>query len=172
MALGLTALAYSLTELVHGYGFLGVFVAALTLRAVERDHVYHRQLHDFAVEMERLTLAVLLIVLGASFTSQFLHLVTGPVLALSLLVLLVVRPLAGLVGFVGSREPLPERLAVSFFGIRGMGSFYYLAHAVTSGGWREDSGVLWATVTVVVVLSILIHGISATPVMRRVERRA
>ncbi|MEK0085456.1 cation:proton antiporter [Benzoatithermus flavus] len=172
VALGLTALAYSLTELVHGYGFLGVFVAALTLRAVERDHVYHRQLHDFAVEMERLTLAVLLIVLGASFTSQFLHLVTGPVLALSLLVLLVVRPLAGLVGFVGSREPLPERLAVSFFGIRGMGSFYYLAHAVTSGGWREDSGVLWATVTVVVVLSILIHGISATPVMRRVERRA
>lgn len=171
VALGLTILAYGLTELAQGYGFLGVFVAALTLRNVERGHEYHKALHDFAEEVERLTLAVLLLVLGASFVSQFLPLISWPVLALSLLVLLVVRPLAGLASLVGSREPLPERLALSFFGIRGMGSYYYLAYAVTSEKWHEESGSLWVAVTTVVVLSILIHGISATPVMRRLERQ-
>jgi NhaP-type Na+/H+ or K+/H+ antiporter len=43
---GLTVLAYGLTELAHDYGFLGVFVAALTLRAAERRHAYHQKLHD------------------------------------------------------------------------------------------------------------------------------
>jgi NhaP-type Na+/H+ or K+/H+ antiporter len=171
LVVGLTALSYGVTELVQGYGFLGVFVAALTLRAAERGHAFHRHLHSFAEEIERLTLAVLLLLLGASFTSQFLHLVTWPVLAAAFLILLVIRPASGLISLLGGRDNLRDRFAVSFFGIRGMGSFYYLAFAVTAAG-LEDVGVLWVTVTLVVVLSILIHGASVTPVMRRVERVA
>jgi NhaP-type Na+/H+ or K+/H+ antiporter len=171
VVLGLTVLAYGLTEIVHGYGFLGVFVAALTMRNVERDHEYHQNLHDFAEEIERLTMAVLLLLLGASFVGELLPLVSGRALATALVILLVIRPLAGYLSLVGSDETAPDRLGMAFFGIRGMGSFYYLAYAVTSEGWREDAGGLWMTVTLVVVLSILIHGVSATPIMDRLESR-
>jgi sodium/hydrogen antiporter len=170
VVVGLTVLAYGLTELAHGYGFLGVFVAGLTLRAVERRHDAHERLHHFAEELEHLTLSVLLLLLGASFTSQFLHLVTGPMLLAALVILFAVRPLSGLASLLGGRDRLPDRLAISFFGIRGVGSFYYLAYAVTAAR-MEDTGELWATVTLVVVLSILIHGALAGPVMKRVERR-
>ena len=61
-----------------------------------------------------------------------------------------------------------ERLAIAFFGIRGMGSFYYLAYAVTAAEF-ENVDTLWITVTLVVVLSIVIHGVSATPALNRLE---
>ena len=168
---GLTVLAYGLTELAHGYGFLGVFVAALTLRAAERRHAYHEKLHDFAAEIEHLVLAVLLLLLGASFTSLYLWLVTWPMLLAAVLILFVVRPLAGVVSLAGSPSDRRERAVIAFFGIRGMGSFYYLAYAVTAAGISE-AGELWAAVTLVVVLSILVHGASARPVLRSLEREA
>jgi NhaP-type Na+/H+ or K+/H+ antiporter len=170
VVVGLTILSYGVTELVQGYGFLGVFVAALTLRSVERSHEFHAHLHNFAEEIERLTIAVLLLLLGASFASQFLPYVTGNMLLAALLILLVIRPLSGLVSLIGERDPLADRCAVAFFGIRGMGSFYYLAYALTETTF-EEAGTVWTTVVLVVVLSILIHGASVTPVMRGIERR-
>lgn len=171
IVVGLTVLAYGLTELAYGYGFLGVFVAGLTLRAAERRHEFHESLHRFAEEIEHLTLSVLLLLLGASFTSQFLPYLNGSMILVALLILLVIRPLCGWISLMGGRDNYLDRFAVSFFGIRGMGSFYYLAYAVTAAQ-LEDTGELWATVTLVVVLSILIHGASARPIMRRVERQA
>ncbi len=47
VALGVTCLAYGLTEVAHGYGFLAVFVAAVGIRSAERNHSYHEKLHDF-----------------------------------------------------------------------------------------------------------------------------
>jgi sodium/hydrogen antiporter len=170
VVVGLTVVAYGLTELAQGYGFLGVFVAALTLRASERRHEYHQELHRFAEEIERLTLAVLLLLLGASFAAQFAQFVTWPIVGAALLILLVVRPLSGLASLVGERDPLADRFAVAFFGIRGMGSFYYLAYALTEATF-EEAGVVWTTVMLVVVLSIFLHGATVTPVMRGVERR-
>lgn len=170
VVVGLTVLSYGATELAQGYGFLGVFVAALTLRSVERDHEFHRHLHRFAEEIERLTLAVLLLLLGASFVTQFVPFVTWPTVAAALLILLVIRPLSGLISLVGEQDPLADRCAIAFFGIRGMGSFYYLAYALTEATFPE-AGVVWTTVMLVVVLSIAIHGATVTPVMRRIERR-
>ena len=54
------------TELAHGYGFLAVFVAALALRATERHHDYHEKLHDFAEQIERLLMMVLLVLFGGA----------------------------------------------------------------------------------------------------------
>lgn len=170
VVVGLTVLSYGATELVQGYGFLGVFVAALTLRSVERNHEFHQHLHRFAEEIERLTLAVLLLLLGASFVTQFLHFVTWTILGAALLILLVVRPLSGLISLIGERDPLGDRCAIAFFGIRGMGSFYYLAYALTEATF-EEAGVVWTTVMLVVVLSIMIHGATVRPVMRAIEQR-
>ncbi len=60
VALGITCVAYGVAELAHGYGFLAVFVAALALRATERENEFHKKLHDFAEELERLLMMALL----------------------------------------------------------------------------------------------------------------
>jgi NhaP-type Na+/H+ or K+/H+ antiporter len=66
VALGITCLAYGSTELLHGYGFLAVFVAAVAFRSVERKHHYHENLHNFAEQIERLLMMVLLVCFGAA----------------------------------------------------------------------------------------------------------
>src|SRR3954464_7264274 len=68
VALGITCLAYGLTEMAHGYGFLAVFVAALALCSAERDHAYHEKLHDFAEQLERLLMMTLLVAFGGALT--------------------------------------------------------------------------------------------------------
>ena len=66
VALGITCLAYGLTEMIHGYGFLAVFVAALGLRSAERNSKYHEKLHDFTEQLERLTMMMLLVLFGGA----------------------------------------------------------------------------------------------------------
>ena len=64
MALGATFLAYGLTELAHGYGFIAVFVTACAIRAAERTHGYNGVLHGFIEQIERLFTAWLIVLLG------------------------------------------------------------------------------------------------------------
>ena len=63
LALAATFLAYGLVEVVGGYGFLAVFVAARAIRAAERTHEFHSVLHDFAEQIERLLTVLLLLLL-------------------------------------------------------------------------------------------------------------
>ena len=168
VALGITLLCYGLTELIHGYGFLAVFVAALTLRAKERSHQYHRRLHDFSEEIERLLMMVLLVLFGGTIAGDLFTPMTYGVVLVALLSLLIIRPVAGLVGLVRSSSPWNERVAMSFFGIRGIGSFYYLAYAHNRVDFI-DAKLLWTVVGFVVLLSIIGHGIATKPVMRQLE---
>ena len=64
MVLALMLLAYSITEFVHGYGFIAVFVAALTFRRSECEHKYHEGLHDFAEQIEGLLMSLVMVFLG------------------------------------------------------------------------------------------------------------
>jgi sodium/hydrogen antiporter len=169
-ALAATFLAYGLAELAEGYGFVAVFVCAVTLRGTERTHEYHKVLHAFVEQIERLlTVAVIVLVGGAVARGAFTDLgwaEVGVVLAF----LLVVRPLAGWVALLGGRTGPRERAVVSFFGVRGVGSLFYVAYAVQEGDF-VDADRLWAIVGLVVVGSVLIHGVAATPVMRELDRR-
>ena len=102
MALGITCLAYGSTELLHGYGFLAVFVAAVALRSVERQHQYHQNLHDFAEQIERLLMMVLLVCFGAAIAEgSIFGALSWQVVVTAALVLFVVRPLSGWTGLVG-----------------------------------------------------------------------
>ncbi|NED85306.1 sodium:proton antiporter, partial [Streptomyces sp. SID11233] len=60
VALAVAFVSYGLTEVLHGYGFLAVFATALSLRAAERAHGYHRVMHSFMDQIERLLTAVVL----------------------------------------------------------------------------------------------------------------
>lgn len=171
VAVGITLLAYGLTELAHGYGFLAVFIAALALRRWERSHHYRTRLHEFAEQIERLLMMVLLVLFGGAVSGGLLAPVTWPIALAGLACLLLVRPLAGLIGLAGSGRPLDERLAISFFGIRGVGSFYYLAYAYNVAEFGTEAELLFAVVGFVVLVSIVLHGVTSTPTMRYLERR-
>lgn len=169
IAIAATFISYGLTEMIECYGFLAVFITALTLRHAHREHDFHRQMHDVTEQIERLVMMILLVLFGGALVSGVLA-ALGPLdVAAAVLILLVVRPLSGLIGLLGFKAAWGERLTLAFFGIRGLGSFYYLAyglnHMPVEGGER-----LWAIVGLVVLLSILLHGLTVTPVMRLLDR--
>jgi NhaP-type Na+/H+ or K+/H+ antiporter len=74
-----------------------------------------------------------------------------------------------MIGLLGFRADRSEKLTLAFFGIRGMGSFYYLAYGLNhmEVGGRER---MWAVMGLVVLISILMHGLTVTPVMRGLDR--
>ena len=170
VALAAVLLVYGVTELLQGYGFLGVFVAALALRHFERGHHYHVQLHSFIEQSERLLMVALLVIFGGAIArGLFDDLTWGGVLA-GVAVIFVIRPLLGLLGFLGAKLPWRERFALSFFGIRGVGSFYYLAYAINEADFRDADG-LWAVVGFVVLLSVVVHGVSAPVTINELDAK-
>ncbi len=170
VALGATLVIYAVTELLHGYGFLAVFLAGLMLNRCSRGHDYNQWLHDFADEVERLLMMVLLVLFGGMLVGGGLLWGLGwRELLFALLALFVVRPLAGLVSLAGWKRPPLERFVVAFFGIRGLGSVYYLAYGINHGAFEEQR-LMWGTLALIVLISILLHGITVTPLMRRLDR--
>lgn len=168
VALAATLIAYAVTELAGGYGFLAVFVAALMIRRSEHKHEYHQVMHNFVGQVERLVTAVLLILFGGAITTGLLVASSWNEVLVAAAIVLVIRPLTGWLGLMGTPAGRLERRAIAFFGIRGVGSFYYLSYAVNQVGfWSVDR--LWAIVSLVVVFSMVLHGVTATPAMRRLD---
>lgn len=171
IALAATLIAYAGTEFIRGYGFVAVFVAALVIRAYQGEHEYHDQLHQFSDQIERLLSAVLLVLFGGAITAGLLGPLGWRETVVAFVIVLLVRPLAGWAGLIGVPVAKPERAAISFFGIRGVGSFYYLAYATNQVEFLQTDG-LWAIVGLVVGISIVVHGVTASPVIRLIDRRA
>ena len=168
VALTATFLAYGLTELVQGYGFLAVFVAAVTIRGSERFHGYHAVLHEFIEQIERLLTVLVLLLLGAAAVGGMLAGIGWRELAFVALVLLVVRPVAGSLGLAGGCGTRSQRSAMAFFGVRGVGSVYYVAYGLGAATFAGADDVL-AVVGLVVIGSVLLHGTTAGPVMARLD---
>ncbi len=170
LALGFTCLAYGATELVHGYGFVAVFVAALTLRGVERRNAFHGELHDFGEQIERLLMMVVLVCLGAVVAEgSLLSHVDWRVVVVAVLTLAIIRPASAWLGLMGTPHPLAEKAIIAVFGIRGLGSIYYLAYATGKADF-PGSETIWATVLIIILVSITVHGVAVTPVMRWIDR--
>ncbi|MFC0107636.1 cation:proton antiporter [Kibdelosporangium aridum] len=169
VALAAVFLTYGLTELVEGYGFVAVFVCACTVRAAERSHGYHRILHQYIEQTERMLTVLIIFLLGGAVATGLLAGVRWQEVLVAAAVLLVVRPLAGLVGLIGARTGPRERMVVAFFGVRGVGSLFYLTYAVSSGHFTQPEA-LWRIVAMVVIGSIIVHGITASPSMHVLDR--
>ncbi|WP_341483449.1 cation:proton antiporter [Micromonospora cathayae] len=169
LALAATFLAYGLVELVSGYGFLAVFVAARAIRAAERNHEFHAVLHDFAEQVERLLTVLLLLLFGGAVVGGLLSALTWPAALVGLALIFVIRPLFGWLSLRGAPGRPAEHWVIASFGIRGVGSFYYLAYATTKADFAQ-ADLLWATVGLVVIVSVVVHGIAATPVMQLLDR--
>jgi NhaP-type Na+/H+ or K+/H+ antiporter len=169
LALAATFLAYGLVEVVGGYGFLAVFVAARAIRAAERTHEFHAVLHDFAEQIERLLAVLLLLLFGGAVIGGLLAPLTWSAAAVGLALVFVLRPLIGWLSLRGAPGRPAEHWVISLFGIRGVGSFYYLAYATTKADFPQAE-LIWATVGLVVIVSVVVHGVAATPVMQLLDR--
>ena len=153
LAVAALVTAYGLGELLGGYGFLSVFVCAMAFRSAERDHDYHAAMHQVVERLERLLTLFILLVLGIALTRGLLGSLDWRGVVVGVALILVVRPVAGAVALSAWRrdEDRPgglssrERWATAFFGVRGVGSIYYLAYAAgESPSWaRTGCGRRW-----------------------------
>jgi sodium/hydrogen antiporter len=196
LALGLIALSYGIAVLLNGYGFLAVFAAGLSVRRIERQHsdlapptdvseagrsteeqatdagtapaYMARAVLSFNEQLERLGELAVVLIVGAML-ADIQSWGPGIVLAFSLFV--VIRPLATLLTL--SRAPLsrPQRAFIAWFGVRGVGSIYYLAYALSHGVSAPAARMLADITLVVVAASIVLHGVSVTPLMHRYSAR-
>ncbi|TVR55638.1 MAG: sodium:proton antiporter [Gemmatimonadales bacterium] len=169
VALAITLLVYGVTEVLGGYGFIAVFVTPVLMRHLEWAEKYHEELHDFVEETEQLLRVMVLFLFGGAIAGGLLAPLTLNAVLAGLAFLFLVRPLFGMLAFPFSGVPYQERLALSFFGIRGIGSFYYLAYALNRESF-EGAEMLWALVGFVVLVSIVVHGLAGSPVMGWFER--
>jgi NhaP-type Na+/H+ or K+/H+ antiporter len=168
LALGAVLLCYGLVELVEGYGFIGAFVAGLVCRRVQEGHHFHKRLHAFSEAIEHVLTVFLLLLLGGVLPAlwpalDWRHTLIGFGL------ILIVRPLVGWISLWRAGLPQGDRLIVSFFGVRGIGSIYYVGYAT---GYVEfvNEDALWALVAYTIFASALIHGTTSFMVERYASR--
>ncbi|WP_445631993.1 cation:proton antiporter [Nostoc sp. DSM 114167] len=178
IAISTILLTYSLTEMVNGYGFLAVFIAGLVVQRSYRNPEKPIEQLEFVEQIEKLLEVGTILLLGSILLLKpILNYAMQSVLVIVLL-FLIVRPLGVWISTIGKR-PLDSRrrtfhpgtrLLFGWFGIRGVGSLYYLAYAFSHGLKGEAAEqIAWITYTTIVA-SVVVHGISATPLMKWYER--
>lgn len=191
LGLGLIAAVYGASHMIHAYGFLAVFAAAVALRHTEirlatkapakgrskEEGIPDRAEPDpdyppttgvtdrslfFKEQLEHISEIVLILIIGGTL---FLNSWSWPAVILAIFVFLVARPLGVWLTTFATREPLRNRAMAGWFGIRGIGSLYYLMYAIQHGLSEELGLQLIELVLIVVTLSILVHGVTVKPLM-------
>jgi len=184
--LGLIALSYGLATSVAAYGFLSVFAAGLAMRHVERRDsppergqaaepmpgpaapagkapaYMAKAVLDFTLDLERLAELAVMLVIGSLLTVDAF---SPQAVAVALFLIFVARPVAVYLTTMRCALTKRQRLLAGWFGIRGIGSLYYLAYAYAHGAQSADTSVVADAVLVSIVASVLLHGSSAAPLM-------
>lgn len=199
LALGLVALAYGSAQLVWASGFLAVFAAGLALQRVKEDSATRTAPQDgpaglqdpaahlavathpelagaymmqavrgFNTQLERVAEMVVVLMVGAMLPYASSD---GSAIAFLVVLFLILRPLSVWLGLAGASVSTEQRLLISWFGIRGIGSIYYLLFALNHGlrGALADRTI--SLTLMAVAVSIVVHGISVTPLMHLYARR-
>jgi sodium/hydrogen antiporter len=171
VALGIILITYSLTEVVNGYGFLAVFVAGIVTRRSYRDPDKNISQLEFTELLEKLLEVGTILLLGALLRVEPVIRFFPQAALIAGLLFFIIRPLGAWISTIGDRYGPIHRLLFGWFGIRGVGSLYYLFYALGSG-LKDDLGeqIAWITL-ITVVLSIILHGTTSTPVMEWYERQ-
>jgi len=199
LALGLIAVAYGTAVLAHAYGFLAVLAAGLALQRVKEQSgqirlptagqpaqpgdnatashaadaghasAYMMQaVRGFNGQMERVSELVVVLAVGAML--PFTRLPAGAV-GLLLLLFLLIRPVSVWLGLLGAPVSWYQRVMIGWFGIRGIGSIYYLMYAIHQGLPRPLAEPIVAITLAAVTGSIVLHGMSALPIMLLYRKR-
>ena len=193
IALGLIALTYGLSLVSETYGFLAVFAAGLALRRIDQsapttpaspppamspadreatgaDAPAHmmREVQRFNAQLESFAEVGIVLAVGVLLASVRFRV---EVLWFIPLLFLVIRPASVAVGLLGTGVKGSQRRLMAWFGIRGIGSLYYLLYAISHEIEPALAQRLLSITVAVVVASVFAHGISVTPLMKRYEKR-
>ncbi|HEY9645177.1 MAG TPA: sodium:proton antiporter [Chroococcidiopsis sp.] len=172
IALGMILLTYGLTQLAHGYGFLAVFVAGVVARRNYRKREKYFSLIEFTEQFEMLLVVGVCLLLGALLRIEPMLRFALPALCIAGLLMLVIRPTGTLLSMSGLGDRSINTWLFSWFGIRGVGSLYYLFYAMGEGlKGPVGEEIAWITL-MTVMISIVVHGITSTSFMRWHEKRA
>lgn len=201
VGLGLIALVYSVCELAQAWGFLAVFFAGLALRHTElvlagahknrhgllvpddvkadpsNDKVPDPETTPLAVStealifkehLERLSELTLVLLLGGILTLSSLNWRTW---GTALFLFLIARPASVMLGLAGTGLSMRIKCVIAWFGVRGIGSIYYLMYAINHGLPAHLGRDLIQITVVVVSLSIVVHGVSVKPLMEKFAKK-
>lgn len=166
VAIGAIFAVYGATELIEGYGFLAVFAAGVAFRRYEHGHAVNRRLHEVALVIEKLGELSVLLLLGSVLPIDGLLELGPQVLLVGIGLIVLVRPLAVLLSLLPTRLPLRERLFIGWFGMRGIGSIYYLGFAFAALT-PPDARPLFSATAVAILLSVAVHGLTSGWLTRR-----
>lgn len=169
ISLGLVLLPYAISEIVGGYGFLAVFAAACMFSNREVYNEHMDALHDFNEELEGIVVAIIFLMTGVFIAYHYHILYDLEVIAVALLMVFVVRPAAGYISFIRSDLTAFQKFVLSFYGIRGVGSLYYMAYALTSASFAGAEKLLEVTI-VTIFISMLVHGLSARTIQLKIKK--
>ncbi len=187
LGLGLIGFVYGVTVMLHAWGFLAVFFAAVALRQTESKLAKnaHINIHETALKpieeptvsesslifkehLERLSELVLILLIGGTL---FINSWSWQAVAVALFLFIVARPVSVLIALLGTNTNWRIRGLAAWFGVRGIGSLYYLMYAIQHGLPEKLALQLTQITLIVVTLSILLHGISVKPLMLRFWQR-
>ncbi|HYF24808.1 MAG TPA: cation:proton antiporter [Baekduia sp.] len=170
---GLALATFGAGEVLGGYGFLSAFAGGVAFRRCEREHETHAAAHHGAERLERLFELLVLLLATSSATSALLDVPGAEGWLLAALTIVVVRPVLGWLSLAGVRETRgADRLYVSWFGVRGIGTLFYASAVVASGVLAKDeAAVVWWTALATVLVSIGVHGLTSGPATRAMAAR-
>lgn len=180
IALGIILITYALTELINGYGFLAVFVAGLMVQRSYPNPKRRLSQLEFTEKIEKLMEVGTILLLGSLLRIEPILKFGGEALLVAGLLIFAIRPLGAWISTVGlgfaksPRSPFhpTTRWLFGWFGVRGVGSLYYLSYALSKSLQGElGEQIAWITY-ITVVISVILHGISTTPLMNWYEQNA
>ena len=162
---------YGSAEIAEGYGFLAVFAAGVAFRRYERSHEYNQRLHEFTLIVEKLAELAVLLLLGSLLPIGEALALGLPLLAAVAILLFLVRPLAVLVALIPATLATRHRAFIAWFGIRGIGSVYYLGFALAATAMPE-ARTLFVVTAAAIVASVFLHGVTSGYLTRRLVPEA
>lgn len=178
LLLGVIALSYGAALAAGALGFLAVFAAALALRRADDLHAGSHKRADHSPltpsmlsvneQLERIVEVAIVLLVGAMISTGYWS-TEGLVIAAMLFV--IIRPLSVWIGLLGVPAAKAPRRLLGWFGIRGIGSVYYAVFVASHGLDRSLAVQLVSCVFTVIAASIIVHGVSATPLMEIYQKR-
>ncbi len=165
--IALAVACFALAQYIGGSGFIACFVGGLLFGWIAKDHK-HKLL--FAAEGGADTLALITwVVFGSAVIGHTLHKFTWEPLIYAVLSLTVIRMLPVFLVLIGTQLRTDEKLFVGWFGPRGLATIVFAVIVMNANLPGGDTIALTAVYTI--VLSVVLHGISANPFVNALAER-
>ncbi|RZA26784.1 MAG: sodium:proton antiporter [Proteobacteria bacterium] len=181
LALGLIATSYGVALAFHSYGFLAVFAAGFALRSFDKkkeaavkeegkEVSYDPDaVLSFNEQLERILEIVVVVLFGSLFQLSYFNWAS---VGGALVLIFIIRPISAYFSIgIGTDFNRLQKTYIAWFGVRGVGSLYYFFYATSHGLDLTTAQLVLGITYVSILLSMILHGFSVTPLMSFYRKR-